>query len=98
MSNLTIKWRLLLSFAAVVTIVLLSVIMQLIYNNRLDYQVQRLAASYEVALKASSMNTQILSVVSSLRGYELTGSDTHLKDLEAAKKSVVELGDEMIAT
>ena len=98
MSNLTIKWRLLLSFAAVVIIVLLSVIMQLIYNNRLDYQVQRLAASYEVALKASSMNTQILSVVSSLRGYELTGSETHLKDLEAAKKSVVELGDEMIAT
>ena len=97
MSNLTIKWRLLLSFAVVVLVVLSSMVVQLIYNNRLDNEVHRLALSYNLALKAESLDTQILTVVSSLRGFELTGTEANLTALEAAKKRAYELNDEMIA-
>ena len=97
MSNLTIKWRLLLSFAVVVLVVLSSMVVQLIYNNRLDNEVHRLALSYDLALKAESLDTQILTVVSSLRGFELTGTEANLTALEAAKKRAYELNDEMIA-
>ena len=72
-------------------------VVQLIYNNRLDSEVHRLALSYDLALKAESLDTQILTVVSSLRGYELTGTETNLTALEAAKKRAYELNDEMIA-
>ena len=81
----------------VVLVVLSSMVVQLIYNNRLDNEVHRLALSYDLALKAESLDTQILTVVSSLRGYELTGTEANLTALEAAKKRAFELNDEMIA-
>ena len=97
MTNLTIKWRLLLSFAVVVLVVLSSMVVQLIYNSRLDGEVHRLSLSYDLALKAESLDAQILTVVSSLRGYELTGADANLTALETAKKRAFELNEEMIA-
>ena len=81
----------------VVLVVLSSMVVQLIYNNRLDNEVHRLALSYDLALKAESLDTQILTVVSSLRGFELTGTEANLTALEAAKKRAYELNDEMIA-
>ena len=72
-------------------------VVQLIYNNRLDNEVHRLALSYNLALKAENLDTQILTVVSSLRGFELTGTEANLTALEAAKKRAYELNDEMIA-
>ena len=81
--DLSIRNKLIISFSAIVAIILFLLVFE--YNNftRLEAANQWDRHSLEVLLEANHVSTSVLQVQSATRGYLLTGNDTLVAPIES---------------